>query len=77
MEVIYTIHAEEKLLEREFEKSAIEETLEKPDRIFTSRLGRMIAQKAMEDRSLRVVYEVEGSVYIVITAYYTKRGRYE
>lgn len=77
MEFVYTAHAEENIAERKLSKTLIEGTVLYPERITVSRLGRRIAQKVIEGKLLRVVYEEKQSVYIIITAYYTYLERYK
>ena len=76
MDFIYTTHAEESILKRKLNRSSIEETLQNPEKVEVSKFGRKIAQKRTRNKLLRVVYEEEPSVYIIITAYYTESGRY-
>lgn len=40
------------------------------------RFGRKIAQKVRGDKLLRVIYEQENNIYIIVTAYYTEPERY-
>lgn len=76
MEFKYTTHAEEKLSERRLSKKLIEEALGNPDKIESTRFKRKIANKIINGKALRIVYEKEGNVYIIITAYYTEKARY-
>jgi len=41
------------------------------------RFGRKIAQKIVGRKLLRVVYEQEDNVYMIVAAYYTKPERYK
>ena len=72
----YTDHAEENLAERKIDKKLVEESIKNPDEIITGKFGRKIAHKLVGDKLLRVIYEEQDNVYIVVTAYYTKPGRY-
>lgn len=74
--IVYTAHAERKLRERRLSKSAVETTIRNPQTDMEAIFGRRIAQRTVGRKLLRVVYEKDGSVYIVITAYYTEPGRY-
>jgi Domain of unknown function (DUF4258) len=72
----YTSHAEESLLRRRIEKARVEDTIEMPESVIDSRFGRKIAQKTFGHKALRVVFEEEHGIYIVVTAYYTEIERY-
>lgn len=56
----------------------VKEAIVRPDRIEQGKKGRMIAQKAIDERHiLRVVYEHAEEGCEVITFYPGRRGRYE
>lgn len=74
--IVYTVHAERKLRERRLNKRIVETTIMNPQTDIEAVFGRRIAQRTIGRKLLRVVYEKDGSVYIVITAYYTELGRY-
>ena len=76
MEFDYTDHAEENITERKLSKKVIEDAVKNPDQILDGKFGRKIAQKIISKKLLRVIYEQEGNVYIIVTAYYTKPERY-
>lgn len=76
MEVSYGDHAELNLKERKISKKLVEHTLRHPDEILNANYGRKIAQKRYNVKMLRVIFEEEGKVYKVKTAYYTKTTRY-
>jgi hypothetical protein len=76
MRFFYSVHANDSLNERKIPKSLIEQTILSPDKVLSSTKGRKIAQKTFSHRLLRVVYKQTENTYIVITAYYTKAGRY-
>ena len=67
MDFIYTVHAEEKIAERKFTKALIEQTIVNPDSVMLSRFGRKIAEKEIGGKLLRIVYEEQESLYIIIT----------
>ena len=73
---IYTEHAIHKLKERLIDKKLVEFVLQNPDITVDSKFDRKIAQKFIEDKLLRVVFQKENNVYKIITAYYTKSKRY-
>ncbi len=76
MKFEYTNHAEAKILERRLKKKLVEDIIIKPDRILPSVSNRKIAQRSVNGRLLRVIYEETGEVYIIITAYYADIERY-
>ncbi len=76
MEFKYTAHAEENIEERKLNKKIIEDIIKNPEKVIDSKFGRKIAQRTVEDKMLRVIYEQKDNVYIIITAYYTKSERY-
>lgn len=76
MNVVYTDYAEIKIQKREIDKHAIENALKSPDKILDGKDGRKIAHKASGKYILRVVFEIDGTIYKVITAYYSHSERY-
>ncbi len=78
-EITYTEYAEWKLADRKIDKSFVELTMQNPEKILPARNpNRQIAQKIINNKLLRVVFEKESeNVYIVVTAYYTKPERYK
>lgn len=76
MEFEYTAHAEGKLLERGFDKKLIEDIVNNPENVVNSRFNRKIAVKTIGNKILLVIYEQNRHVYIIITAYYIRKGRY-
>ncbi|MBU1135297.1 MAG: DUF4258 domain-containing protein, partial [Nanoarchaeota archaeon] len=72
MKIEYTKHAKEKLDDRKIPKSIVESILKKPDKTIETKFGRKIAQKAIDDKLLRIVYEEQKGIYIIITVYYTR-----
>lgn len=76
MQIRYTRHAEERVNEREIPKSLIELALKKPDKTIEARFRRKIAQKAINNMLIRIVYEEKKGIYNIITVYYTKAERY-
>jgi hypothetical protein len=77
MEFVYTIHVEENMAKRCISKTLVELTVLSPEKALASRLGRVVAQRVVGGKLLRVVYEEEQSVYIIITAYYAYPERYK
>ena len=77
MNFVYTNHAKENLVERKIKKEDVEQAILNPDEIFKGKKDRNISHKFIGNKLLRVIYKKEEKVYIVITAYYTKVGRYK
>ena len=76
MEFIYTSHAMQNIIERRIPKNIIEDCIKNPDSIISSKKSRKIAQKVIGNKLLRIIYKETEKVYIVITVYFTKTGRY-
>ncbi len=76
MKITYTNHAEENIEERRLDKKTIEDAVKNPEKVVEGRFGRKIAQKIMGDKLLRVIYEQENNIYIIVTSYYTELERY-
>ncbi len=58
MEIKYTLHSEEAILERKLSKKEIEKAVFSPEKITKTKLGRTIAEKIVGNKLLRVVFEV-------------------
>jgi hypothetical protein len=76
MNIIYSDHANEGLIDRKISEWMIEETLFSPDSVVDSKKGRKIAQKIYGNKLLRVVYKKSANAYIVVTVYYSEPRRY-
>jgi|SRR3989338_6720214 len=76
MKIEYTEHAKENMKERKLSRNLIENIIINPEKVIEGSFGRKIAQKIIGNKLLRVIYEQENNVYIIITAYYTKPERY-
>lgn len=77
MNFIYPFHAKENIMGRKIGERLVEDTILFPDKLMNSKKGRMIAQKLIENRLLRVIFKKTEKAYIVITAYYTRPERYQ
>ncbi len=77
MEIYISNHARERMDKYKIQENVVKTTLEKPDRIDIGQFGRMVAQKALNGYTLRVIYEENNSLKTVITVYRAKSGRYE
>ncbi|MCD6246842.1 MAG: DUF4258 domain-containing protein [Candidatus Diapherotrites archaeon] len=76
MKIVYTFHAKEKMVERNISKKIVKNALKNPDTIIETRCGRLIAHKQIKGKLLRIVYNEENKVYLIITAYFTEPKRY-
>ncbi|MFH1224397.1 MAG: DUF4258 domain-containing protein [Candidatus Diapherotrites archaeon] len=77
MGIRYELHAEEQIRERGLDREIIEQTLLAPEQILDSKKNRKIAQKIFTIGRfkflVRVIYVVENSDFVVISAYRTTR----
>jgi len=77
MQIKFESHAENQVKERLLDKKQIEETLLNPDSVLDGKRDRKIAQKAFKIGRfkflLRVIYVIENSDFVVISAYRTTR----
>lgn len=76
MDFLYTDYAEETIRDRKISKKIVENAILNPDEIIEGKKGRKVSHKLTGDKLLRVVFEQEAKVYIIITAYYTNPKRY-
>ena len=76
MKIVYSDHARQNIAERRISKKDVEETILNPEKVIDSRKGRKIAQKVVGNLLLRVVYKETEKVYIIVTVYHTRIGRY-
>lgn len=76
MNIIYSIHAQEKIAERKIPRKINESSLLNPDTVVSGREKTQIAHKLIKDRLLRIVYRIENEKYMVITVYCTHPERY-
>jgi len=73
MQIIYTKHAEDMLIERMISKILIEQVIREPDSSQTDDKGLCHLFKTINDKVLRVVARRENNTYIIITMYYDRR----
>lgn len=76
MDIVYSTHAKENMIERKISHGDVLQTLSNPEKLIESKKGRKIAQKTIGNRLLRVIYKSTPKVYIIVTLYYTRIGRY-
>ena len=68
-----TQHTKERMRRYNISIEQIEDALENPDRVIKGKFGRRIAQKRLNGKVIRVIYEKN----LVITTYLARRERYE
>ena len=76
-EIQFTKHAEEKLSERDIDKEIVASAIQNPDERILGRDDTIIAHKGVGGKMLRAIFREEQHHYIVITAYFTTKERYE
>lgn len=65
MEIVYSLHADEQIVERKIEKVWVEETIRTPDKILKREENKYIATKKLNGISLEVVYVKEKNIKVV------------
>ncbi|PIU21081.1 MAG: hypothetical protein COT15_04270 [Candidatus Diapherotrites archaeon CG08_land_8_20_14_0_20_34_12] len=75
--VIYTFHATNQLLERQINKTVVEQILLKPDQLITDPKGYLIAQKIIAKNGFKFLYRVifirQEDCFKVLTVYRTTK----
>ena len=67
--IIYTDHAKQRMEERDVSIGQVEQIVYEPDYTVSSFERRIVATKKIGDRTINVVYKVEGDNIIIITVY--------
>lgn len=75
MAIKYIPHALERMKERGISRELVEEVLLSPDNTLEGYFGRKVAQKRINGKLIRVVYEEKEDEVLVITAYITSKIR--
>jgi len=75
-QVIFIRHALDRLEERGISKDLVIEIIRDPDDVDLESERRKIAQKLIKGKLLRIVYDDEGELIVVISAYRTSKFRY-
>ena len=76
MDIQFIPHALERMKERGISKEMVKETILNPDSVSEGYSGRKVAQKRLNGKMIRVIYEeTHGGVIVVITAYITSKLR--
>ncbi|WP_148882947.1 DUF4258 domain-containing protein [Thermococcus aciditolerans] len=76
MEIRFIPHALERLEERGIPRELVEEVLLNPEGVSEGYFGRKVAQKRLNGKLIRVIYEeTSDGMVVVITAYITSKVR--
>lgn len=70
MEIVYTDHARDRILQRKIKKRWVEEALRNRDVTKNGKDNRNIAVKNINGEKISVVYVVENEDYVIITTYW-------
>ncbi|MFZ2522682.1 MAG: DUF4258 domain-containing protein [Minisyncoccia bacterium] len=70
MKIILTHHAKHRFLERGVSVSDVKTAIKSPQVHKVDRYGMITAKIAVRNKVLDVIYKIQGSSYIIITAYY-------
>ena len=71
--IVFISHALERIKERGISKDLVIEALTNPDKVEEGYFGRKVAQKVVDEKLIRVIYEEHEDEIIVITAYITSK----
>lgn len=63
----YTHHARQRMKRRRITNGMVRQALEKPDKVGTGYLGRLLAWRAFSRGTLRVVYSEKPDALVIIT----------
>ena len=77
MKLRITAHAENRMEKYDLSRSLVVKSMEDPDSIIDGHSGRKIAQKKLNGYVLRVIYEEEKGINVIVTVYKAKSERYE
>ncbi|NJE08907.1 DUF4258 domain-containing protein [Thermococcus sp. M39] len=71
--IVFIPHALERMKERGISKELVVEALANPDKVGEGYFGRKVAQKVIDGKLIRVIYEEHEDSIIVITVYITSK----
>lgn len=71
--VTFIPHAEERLKDRGIPRELVISTIEKPDSLDEGYGGRKVAQRSLNGKLIRVIYEERDDEILIITAYITSK----
>ena len=77
MKILLITHAKNRMRAYDITETQLIDALEKPDSITKGHSERLIAQKRINGKILRVVFEQDNEAIVVVTAYKARAKRYE
>lgn len=77
MEMRITGHARKRMERYGISESLVQDAMEEPDSVVAGHSDRKIAQKNLNDYVLRVIFEEEKDINVIVTVYKAKSERYE
>lgn len=77
MKLRITKHAEKRMEMYEISESLVKNAMENPNSVVEGHSGRKVAQKKLNGYVLRVIYEEEKGINVIVTVYKAKSERYE
>ncbi len=73
MKIIFIEHALERMRKRDIKKEVIIKVIKNPDNVVYGYGNRKVAQKLVDERLLRVIYEEQEEKIVVVTVYITSK----
>ncbi len=70
MEITFTEHARDRLIQRNIKEKQVIQALKNPDKILKSFGRRKIAIKRFKEKTLEVVFKEEKDILVIITNYW-------
>lgn len=67
MQIVFTIHAQERMAIRGITRSMVEETIRNPDNRGVGYQDRLLAYKTFPGGTIKVVYVIENAKFVVIS----------
>ncbi|MEF8874677.1 MAG: DUF4258 domain-containing protein [Candidatus Thermoplasmatota archaeon] len=77
MSLKITDHARKRMKKYRISEDLVKEAMEDPDSIVDGHSERKIAQKRLNGYVLRVIFEEEKDINVIVTVYKAKSERYE
>jgi hypothetical protein len=67
MNLIYTVHAKSRMMERGISEADVEAVLSRPDSVDEGRDEALIATRKISSKRVKIIYRFEGNNTIIIT----------
>ena len=77
MNVVILPHARKRMAAYSVSEAQVFFALKSPDSVVSGHSNRLVAQKRLNSRVLRVVFEQKASEMVVVTVYKARADRYE